>query len=616
MSDVRELLDVLRTAVDAGEPPDLASRALLSEVDDPAVLRKAGKILAAMPVDDGELRPVRVAVLGTATLGPYEALLRAVLVAAGAAPVIQAGEYGRFELALASAELTGETTEQDKPDVVSCVLDDAYFVPDDWDADDVDGLCRHLRDRFETLRGLLASAIAAGPASFVLHTVPLPAQLRDSLIGWRDRARLARAWYALNAGLCGLADEYPQIAVADLVGALGDAGVRARDDRLYRYGDLPYTDAALLVLAQQVRRFVQARLGLSRKVLALDLDDTLWGGVLGEVGPGGVQLGGLYPGNCYLELQRTAVRLHAQGVVLVLVSKNDAEPVERALAEHPEMLLRGEAFSATAVNWAPKAGNLRAAAATLGLSTGAFVLLDDSPFERGHVRAELPEVAVLASDGDPAHLVRTLLAHGWFDVPELTRTDRERPKLYRTKALRSEFEGGFGSSEEYLRALELELTAEPANEFSVGRLAQLAARTNQFNLTGRRFDEARTTEMAADPDHLVAGFSTRDRFGDDGIVGAAWMRREDGTWHVDNLVLSCRVLGRGVELAIAGWLARRARAAGARTVEAEFVPSPKNAVAADFWTRAGFRDTGSGHFRLDPGAEVPEPDWIAVHDAS
>lgn len=609
MTDSPTLLDHLRDAVRRGAPPGPRERAALVDTADPAVLRRAGTILAGLPEDTAGLRPVRLAVLGTATLGSYPALLRAALVGSGMLPVLTAGDYGAFELTLA----TGRFAEPADPDIVSCVLDERFFLPADVDPTDLDGLEQHVRARFGVLRDLLGVACARSVASVVVHTVPLPASVRDAVLGWRDRAHLTRVWHTLNADIAGLAESDPRIAVVDLVGVLAGAGVPARDDRLHRYGDLPYTDAALLRLAQEVRRFAQAKAGLSRKVLALDLDNTLWGGVLGEVGASGVQLGGLYPGNCYRELQRTARVLRDQGVLLVLASKNDAEPVQRALAEHPEMVLRPEAFSASAVNWAPKAGNLRAAADSLNLDVSSFVFVDDSPFERGHVAAELPEVAVLPADGDPAHLVSTVLRHGWFDVPELTSTDRARPELYRTRALRNDFATGFASSEDYLGALGIELTPEPATPYTVGRIAQLAARTNQFNLAGRRFDEARTAAMSADPGHLVVSFTTRDRFGEDGIVGAAWVECRPDRWRVLDLVLSCQVLGRGVEFAAAAWLVEQARAAGASTVDAEFVPSSRNGVAADYWTQAGFAPTGvAGRFRLGPDARVPAPSWITV----
>lgn len=606
MTEPGVLLDNLRAAVADGRAPDVVDRDALSRVDDPLVLRKAGKILAKLAIGGADdLRPVRVAVLATCTIGPFREILHACLVGAGVLPTIEPGPYGMFELTLA----TGDFGD---PDLVACLLDESYFLPAEWDVVDVDGLGRHVEKRLADLSGLVGRTAT----SVVLHTVPLPAQVRDSVISWRARARVARIWARLNEGILALADEHRQVAVIDLVSVLADSPWQARDDRLHRYGDMPYTDGALLGLAREVRRFVQAKSGLSRKVLALDLDNTLWGGVLGEVGAQGVQLGGLYPGNCYTQLQRTAQRLREQGVVLVLASKNDAALVEETLTEHPEVVLRPEVFSATAVNWSPKAENLRTAAETLGLSTQSFVFMDDSPFERGHVGAELPEIAVLAADGDPAHLVRTLLAHGWFDVIELTDTDRQRPVLYRTRALRSDFSTGFGSSEDYLTALGVQLTIEEATDFSVARIAQLAARTNQFNLTGIRFDEAATASRSADPDHLVASFSVADRFGDEGIVGAAWVARGADVWTVENLVLSCRVLGRGVELAIADWLARQARRAGATTLQGRFVPSKKNDVAAGFWGKAGFTDRGDGAFTLDLGDGADRtPSWITVSGA-
>ncbi|MFK8846347.1 hypothetical protein [Streptomyces sp. Ac-502] len=186
------------------------------------------------------------------------------------------------------------------------------------------------------------------------------------------------------------------------------------------------------------------------------------------------------------------------------------------------------------------------------------------------------------------------MRHGWFDVPELTGTDRKRPELYRARSLRSDFSGGFASAEDYLKALDLRVAVEPVTRFTATRVAQLAARTNQFNLTGVRFDEAATVAMLTDPAYLVVSVSVRDRFGDEGVVGAAWVEKAADAWHVRNLVLSCRVLGRGVEFAVAGRLARQAREAAVPRLTGAFVPSAKNAVAAAFWEKAGFVPAGEG----------------------
>jgi len=613
MDGAEQLLAALGAAVDGGRAPDPAVLQALAHVEDPALLRRAGRLLGRLHLPGGQLPPVRVAILATGTVGPFEHLLRARLVAAGLLPVIEVGDYGTFDLALPSA---GFAAAGD-PDIVACVLDESLFLPDDW-SPDLEALRGHVEARLADLRGMVAASLARTSATLVLHTVPLPAEVRDAFISSRARAALAGLWCRLNAGLLELAQEHRQVVILDLVGVLADAPVAARDDRLHRYADLPYTDGALLRLATEVRRIAQARAGLSRKVLALDLDNTLWGGVLGEVGAAGVQLGGLYPGNAYLELQRAAGRLRQQGVLLVLTSKNDPEPVQRALTSHPEVLLGPDAFSVRAVNWAPKPGNLRQAADTLGLPVRSFVLMDDSSFERALVTSELPEVAVVAADGDPAHLVRSLLGPGWFDVLDLTDTDRRRPELYRARAAHTAFSRQFGSPEDYLEALDIQVEVRPVSEFTVPRVAQLAARTNQFNLTGVRFDEAATAAMAADPGHLVAAFTVSDRLADEGVVGALWVRRGPRSWQVLNVVQSCRVIGRGVELAVAGWLARQARAAGADAVEGRFVPSGRNGVAADFWPRAGFAGpVADGVYTLSlTGAADPSPKWITLRERS
>lgn len=612
MGNDKDLLSTVAEQVAAGQAPSRETRSALAGLTDPMLARRAGRLLQDLRPGGQELRPVRLAVLASCTVGPLTELLRTAVVGIGALPEIVLGDYGSFELSLAGGKFAADV----EPDLLCCLLDDSYFLPGDFDAADVTSLTEPIADRMAQLRELIGSAVQRSSATVVLHTVPLPARLRNSLISLRARAALARAWHQLNAEVLALAEEHRQVVVLDLVHALADLPAVSRDARLHSFADLPYTDAALHTLARELARVVQARLGLSRKVLALDLDNTLWGGVLGEVGAHSVVLGGLYPGKCYRDLQLAARRLREQGVILVLASKNDPELVEQALAKHPEMLLRSDAFAVLAVNWSAKDGNLRQAAESLSLSTDSFVFMDDSSFERGAIASELPEVALVAADGDPAHLANSLLNPGFFDVLELTDTDRQRPALYRSRALRSEFAGGFGSSQDYLHALEIELALTEVDEFAVPRVAQLAARTNQFNLTGIRFDEATTAAMSADPEHLVVSLSVHDRFGDEGVVGALWVERREPTWRVLNFVLSCRVLGRGIELAALDWVCAQAAAAGASAVEGRFVSSPKNSAAADFWSRAGFAATDSDgvyHLNLQDRRD-PAPAWISVRE--
>jgi FkbH-like protein len=611
MNAGQALLDEVRSAVRDRVVPGPEVRQALASSADPASMRRAGRLLAGLDPLENSLPAARIAVMATCTIGAYENLLRAALVGGGVLPAVEPGEYGAFEMSLSAARFAGDGD----PDVVALLIDESYFLPRDWGASDEAALTRYVKARLSTFRNLVASYVARSSATLVLHTVPIPGEVLDTVISWRGRASIAQAWHQLNAGLLGLAEEHGQVMAIDFAALLADAPFPSRDERMRQYGDMPYTDGALLLLAQQVRRAVQAKLGLSRKVLALDLDNTLWGGVVGEVGGAGVEIGGLYPGNCYLALQRAVRRLREQGVILVLASKNDPEVAERVLAEHPDVVLRPEAFSVRAVNWSAKSGNLRRAARSLNLPIRSFVFMDDSDAERFQVSSELPDIPVVSAAGEPACLVRSLVRHGWFDVTTLTDTDRHRADLYRARAERSEFETEFETTDKYLRALDIRLEIAPATEYTVARVAQLAARTNQFNLTGIRFDEATTAEMNDNGQYLVSSISVADRFGHEGIVGALWVQLGERYWTVLNMVLSCRVLGRGIEFGAVGWLAGRARGAGIAALSGRYVPSGRNGVSAGFWERAGFTSTGDGEFVLDLQKSVVEvPEWITLHE--
>ncbi|MCC9307412.1 hypothetical protein LN042_09915 [Kitasatospora sp. RB6PN24] len=373
-----ELIEAVQQAVAAGRVPAADVRLALAQSTDPELLAAAGRALRELRDPGGELRPVRLLVLAGCPAGPFPALLRAVLVAAGARPEPAQPAARGFDTALADAGA----------ELVVGLLDERFFLPDRFDLTDPGPLGPHLDDRLDRLTGLAEAALARGTGTLVLHTVPLPRRVRDTVLGLRARGRLTRHWHRLNAGLLDLAEADGRIEVIDLAGLLATAPAAARA------GATGWTDAALLLLAQEVRRVAQTRLGLSRRLLALGPDAPHW----------------------QPELGHCVRRLADQGIRLVPTDHHTPDPVERVLSERPEVLINAAAFSRRVVNWSPKAGNLRRTAESLGLGADAVVFLTESDFERGHVAAELPEVAVVDSGGDPNRLVDALLGHGWFDV--------------------------------------------------------------------------------------------------------------------------------------------------------------------------------------------------------
>lgn len=600
-------------------PPDPELLADLSAEDRVPVLREAGRLLASVPAErltaaGQSLRPLRVAVTATFTADDVIPLLRVALLLAGIAPHLHLSGFDRLAVELADP---GSELGEFRPDVTLCLLHDQSFLPGDWDPADLPRLREDLRQRVALLERGIAGFSERTASTVLLHTVPLTPTEQRSVISYRGKALLGRIWRELNGALLDLAERLPQVHTLDLEMLLASVSADARDERLYRFAGMAWSPSVEHRYAREAAKFCRAAAGLARKCLVLDVDNTLWGGVVGDDGPAGLQLGPLYPGNCYVDVQRRAKSLERQGVLLALCSKNEQAVVDEVFAHHPDVELGPQDFAAQTVNWEPKDRNLQQIAHELSLGLDSLVFADDSSFECGLVRSALPQVAVVQLGGDPADHVTKLLSPGYFDVLETTATDRGRTEMYRARAERLRFAESFSSVAEYLRELELRVRVRRADAFALPRLVQLSLRTNQFNMAGRAHSEARTRQMVATPEHLVLAFEVSDRFGREGIVGGLWISKHLDHWLVENLVMSCRVLGRGVELAVLQNGADRAAAQGAARLEADFRPTERNRPAARCYPEAGFTkvEEAAGVIRyalpLIPRPELA-PAWIII----
>ncbi len=425
----------------------------------------------------------------------------------------------------------------------------------------------------------------------MLNTVPLPRAMTAQLVDHRSRAALGAAWRQANVELLRLAERYPSTVVIDLDPLLAQ-GVPAVDPRLHSYARAHLSTPLLTAYAREIGHLGRQVVGALKKCLVLDLDDTLWGGVLGEDGVDGIELSGTHRGDAFTEFQRVVKQLGSQGVLLAVVSKNDQELVDEALRSRAEMVLHAEDFVRIIANWRPKHDNLMALADALNIGVDSLVFVDDSAFECGLVRHELPRVAVVQVGRDPALHIGAVLADGWFDVRELTREDRTRPAAYRDELARKDFLDGFASIEDYLAELGVEVVLAPVAEPQVARTSQMTLRTNQFNLTTTRLQPAEVRALLTEPKALTLAIRSGDRFGDNGLVGAIFCHRDGDVVHVDNMLLSCRVFARGIEQACLSALLRHARATGATEVRGTYRPTAKNGGVRDFYPRSGFRPVG------------------------
>jgi FkbH-like protein len=325
-----------------------------------------------------------------------------------------------------------------------------------------------------------------------------------------------------------------------------------------------------------------------KKCLALDLDNTLWGGVLGEDGIAGVALGGDYPGKAFLFFQHQILELSRQGIILVVCSKNNIDDVRQMWSEHPDVALKEEHFAALRINWSNKADNIREMAQELNIGLDGFVFLDDNPSERELIKKYLPEVTVPDFPEQP-YLLPTFfkkIVEEYFAVYALTNEDRAKTEQYKANILRANMQRSFTNMDEYIRSLEIELKIAEANELTLSRVAQMTQKTNQFNLTTRRYTDADLKDMLH-TGYRIFTLSVSDKFGDSGLTGTCIVKIENDKAAINSLLLSCRVLGKDIEYAFIKHVLKTLQSEGIAEVSASYIPTAKNPQAAEFYEKAG-----------------------------
>lgn len=354
---------------------------------------------------------------------------------------------------------------------------------------------------------------------------------------------------------------------------------------------LPFAAGLTPYYADQLAGLAAAMRGLSRRVLVLDLDNTLWGGVIGDDGMEGIRLGqGTSDGEAFLQIQNYALALRDLGVVLAVSSKNEEAIARQVFRDHPDMLLREEHIAAFQANWFDKAANLRKIAQDLSLGLSSFVFVDDNPAERAIIRRELPEVAVPELPEDPALHMRVVAAAGYFETVALSPEDRERARFYESNARRQHALTQSSGLDDYLDSLAMEIEFSAFTAVDRARVVQLINKSNQFNLTTTRYTEQQIAAMEHDRSILTLQVRLRDTFGDNGLISVLILRLDGGGGcEIDSWLMSCRVLGRHVERAVLNEIIRRSRAAGATRLCGRFRPTGRNELVRDHYARLGFQ---------------------------
>jgi FkbH-like protein len=395
------------------------------------------------------------------------------------------------------------------------------------------------------------------------------------------------------------------------------------DERFFHQAKIPCAPEFLVDYAHSVVSLIAAQLGLAKKCLVLDLDNTLWGGVIGDDGLGGIRLGqGEAEAEAFQAFQRYAKSLKQRGVILAVCSKNEDHIAREVFEKHSEMVLRLNDISCFVANWVDKATNLRTIAKHLNIGLNSLVFVDDNPAERSIVRQIVPEVAVPELPADPSEYIQAIERHRYFQTVSLGEEDLKRTEFYLANTAREQAEVSAGSVEDFLKSLQMSARMGPVTEASLERTAQLIGRSNQFNLTTRRYSAAEVTAITADSQWITRTVSLADRFGDNGLIGVLFAKIDGEELRIDTWLMSCRVLKRGVEEFLLNHLYDLASTAKLKAIRGEYIPTSRNGLVKEHYAKLGFElidasESGHTHWLLKVSGDwKPRQhfiEWSDVH---
>lgn len=423
----------------------------------------------------------------------------------------------------------------------------------------------------------------------------------------------------LNYELMNLSRHYPNLFICDIAGLQNMFGRRFMfSPNVYMTTEIVLSVNALPYVASRVVDIIAAIKGQFKKCLILDLDNTVWGGVIGDDGLEGIELGhGLGIGKAFTEFQMWIKKLKQRGIIICVASKNNEETAKEPFEKHPDMILKLDDIAVFQANWETKVDNIRTIQGILNIGFDSMVFLDDNPFERNMVRENIPGITVPELPDDPAMYLEYLYSLNLFETASYSNADKDRTKQYQVEAKRVSLSKTFTNEADFLKSLNMISIVSGFTKFNTPRVAQLSQRSNQFNLRTVRYTEADIVAMANNPDVIDLSFTLEDKFGDNGLIAVVIMKKMDTeTLFVDTWFMSCRVLKRGMENFTLNTMVEYAKAKGYKKIIGEYIPTPKNKMVEMHYANLGFTSmmTSSYQFVLELEKYTPRECYITKRE--
>ncbi|KPV63792.1 MAG: hypothetical protein AOA66_0632 [Candidatus Bathyarchaeota archaeon BA2] len=565
-------------------------------------------------------KKIKIALLSSFTIDPLGMYLDIKSRLVGLYPEIYIGPFNQYQQEIIDE---GSKLYAFKPDVVILAVQAESLLGEDFCSEFVksSGKERYqteIIDQFERLLSLLTSRT---DSLVLVNNFIVPSFTPFGILDNKVDMGLKSFFYGLNQRLTDLYRESTQVYVVDLEGVASKHGKsRCLNFQMYYRGSFVFSGSFLSVIADEYMGYIKALKNLSRKCIVLDLDNVLWGGIIGEDGFDGIRLGKDSPGNAYVDFQRLLLSYYNRGIILAINSRNNYEDAIKVIREHPYMVLREKHFAAMRINWQDKVQNMIELAEEINVGLDSMVFVDDNPREREQIKQALPQVLVVDIPPSPFLYRQALESLNDFNVLALTEEDKMRGEMYYARRMRKQLEKSMVSLEDFLRSLEMKIVIKHADDFTLPRITRLINKTNQFNLTTRRYTDVEIKKMRENRDEFdIYSLQVIDKFGDEGIVGVAIVRKEPQTWILDSFLMSCRVIGRKVETAFLAKIVADARKKDISTIVGEYIPTQKNAPVKSFYLDHGFRkfqqEGEVSRWGLDlTRSTVKIPEWLEVKD--
>ena len=487
---------------------------------------------------------------------------------------------------------------------IRSILGDAFYFPYSIDSAQRNDLITKITN---DLKNLIISFTNTTKSKLIISNFAIPTYSPYGILDYKMEHGLKNIVATINNNLENFIKTQQSVYLFDLNGFISKHGENnVFDYHKYFFGDIRISFDYLSYLANDLLSYIKAFLGLSKKCIVLDLDNTLWGGIVGEDGYDGINLGPTPPGNAFVEFQKRLLALHQRGIILAINSKNNFDDAIQVIKNHPYMILRENHFTSMRINWIDKVTNMNEIASELNIGLDSMVFFDDDPVNREFVHTNIPQILTVDIGNDPAKYAQILMNLNDFDLLQITEDDAKRGSMYLEEKNRKVLMEST-NLDDFLKQLEIKVEIKKVDKFLLPRISQLSLKTNQFNLTTKRYQEEDIEKFSQDKTMEVCGAQVKDKFGDNGITGVYIIKKNNHEeWFIDTFLLSCRVIGRGIDDAMMANILKHAKQEGVKKVKAQFIPTQKNQPISDFLPSYGFKLEGDYWvFSLENEIKIP-----------